>query len=117
MRRLILALVLLAPQLGAQSKKPSIDVTEASIADLQRAMTDGSATSVQLTESYLARIAAYDHAGPALNTMIRLNPRACAEAAAMDAERKAGHVRGSMHGIPVILKDNYDTRDMITSAG
>ena len=66
---------------------------------------------------YLARIAAYDHAGPALNAMIRLNPRARAEAAALDAERAAGKVRGPLHGIPVILKDNYDTGDMPTSAG
>jgi amidase len=94
-----------------------IDVTEASITDLQRAMTDGQTTSVRLVDAYLARIAAYDHAGPAINAMIRLNGRAHAEAAALDAERASGHVRGSMHGIPIILKDNYDTKDEITSAG
>ncbi|MHB0964527.1 MAG: amidase family protein, partial [Gemmatimonadaceae bacterium] len=70
-----------------------------------------------LVDAYLARIAAYDHAGPALNAMIRLNPRARAAAAALDAERAAGHVRGPLHGIPVILKDNYDTKDLPTSAG
>ena len=68
-------------------------------------------------EAYLARIAAYDHAGPAINAMLRLNSHARAEATALDAERKAGHARGPMHGIPIVLKDNYDTKDMITSAG
>ncbi|MEP6990025.1 MAG: amidase family protein, partial [bacterium] len=94
-----------------------IDVTEASITELQRAMTDGRTTSARLVDAYLARIAAYDHAGPAINAMIRLNPRAHEEAVALDAARRAGHVRGPLHGIPIILKDNYDTKDEITSAG
>lgn len=93
------------------------EVAEASVTDLQRAMVGGRVTAAQLVDAYLARIAAYDHAGPALNAMIRLNPRARAEATALDAERRAGRVRGPLHGIPVILKDNYDTRDMPTSAG
>ena len=80
-------------------------------------MASGRATSVELVNAYLARIAAYDHAGPALNAMIRLNPNALADAAARDAERKAGRVRGPLHGIPIILKDNYSTRDFPTSAG
>src|SRR5690349_20572029 len=92
-------------------------VYEASIADLQRAMSRGTTTSVALVDAYLARIAAYDHSGPALNAVIRLNPSARADAAALDAERKAGHVRGPLHGIPVIVKDNYGTRGMPTSAG
>lgn len=103
---------------AAPAVRPApFDVTEASVTDLQRAMSTGRATSTQLVDAYLARIAAYDHAGPALNAMIRLNPRARTEAAALDAERAAGRVRGPMHGIPVILKDNYDTKDMPTSAG
>ena len=92
-------------------------VHEASIPDLQAAMTSGRATSASLVDGYLARIAAYDHAGPALNAIIRLNPHARADAMALDAERRAGHLRGPMHGIPVILKDNYATRDMPTAAG
>ena len=63
-------------------------------------MTQGKVTSVALVDAYLARIAAYDHQGPALNAIIRLNPAARADAAALDAERKAGHVRGPLHGIP-----------------
>ncbi|HEY4132299.1 MAG TPA: amidase family protein [Gemmatimonadaceae bacterium] len=92
-------------------------VYEASIDDLQAAMASGRTTSVALVEAYLARIAAYDHAGPGLNAIVRLNPSARADAAAMDAERRAGRVRGPLHGIPIILKDNYATRDMPTSAG
>src|SRR6185369_13453077 len=68
-------------------------------------------------DAYLARIAAYDQRGPALNAMIRANPRARAEAAALDAERRAGKLRGPLHGIPIILKDNYNTADMPTSGG
>jgi len=107
-------------QPGALSRvpaRPAFDVTEASITDLGRALTEGRVTSVQLVDAYLARIRAYDHAGPALNTMIRTNPRARTDAAALDAERKAGRVRGPMHGIPIVLKDNFDTRDMITTGG
>jgi len=92
-------------------------VYEASITELQRAMAQGKTTSVELVDAYIARIAAYDHQGPALNAVIRLNPSARREAAALDAERKAGHVRGPLHGIPVIVKDNYGTRGMVTSAG
>ena len=92
-------------------------VYEASITDLQQAMSRGAVTSVGLVDAYLARIAAYNHSGPALNAVIYLNPSARADAAALDAERKAGHVRGPLHGIPVIVKDNYGTRGMPTSAG
>jgi Asp-tRNA(Asn)/Glu-tRNA(Gln) amidotransferase A subunit family amidase len=74
-------------------------------------------TSVELVEAYLARIAAYDVDGAALNAMIRLNPRARAEAVSMDAERRAGRVRGPLHGVPVVLKDNYSTADLPTSGG
>jgi amidase len=80
-------------------------------------MTAGRVTSAGLVDAYLARIAAYDHSGPALNAIVRLNPHARSDAAALDAERQAGHVRGPLHGIPIILKDNYATRDFATSAG
>lgn len=100
----------------AQRGAHSDIVHEASIPELQAAMTSGRVTSAGLVDGYMARIAAYDHAGPALNAIIRLNPHARADAMALDAERRAGHVRGPMHGIPVILKDNYATRDMPTAA-
>lgn len=105
------------PARPAAGRTPSDIVYEASITDLQRALSEHRTTSVQLVDAYLARIRAYDHAGPSLNAIIRLNPHARADAAALDAERRAGKVRGPMHGIPVILKDNYSTRDLQTSAG
>jgi Asp-tRNA(Asn)/Glu-tRNA(Gln) amidotransferase A subunit family amidase len=64
-----------------------------------------------------ARITAYEQAGPKHNALIRINPKARAEAAQRDAERVRGTVRGSLHGIPVIIKDNFDTGDMPTSGG
>ena len=107
-------LLALSHSAAAQAR---IDVTEKSAAELQLALKAGGTTSVQLVDAYLARITAYDHAGPAINAMIRVNPHARAEASALDAERKAGHVRGPLHGIPIVLKDNYDTKDMPTSGG
>jgi Asp-tRNA(Asn)/Glu-tRNA(Gln) amidotransferase A subunit family amidase len=92
-------------------------VYEASITDLQTAMTTGRVKSVDLVDAYVARIRAYDHTGPALNAMIRLNPNARREASTLDAERASGHIRGPLHGIPIILKDNYGTTDLPTTAG
>src|SRR5690349_3952501 len=84
---------------GRDGSAAGVDIVyEASIDQLQAAMTAGRVTSVALVDAYLARIAAYDQHGPALNALIRLNPRARSEAAALDAERKAGKVRGPMHG-------------------
>lgn len=94
-----------------------IDVRGASITDLQDAMESGLATSAQITEAYLARIRAYDQAGPRLNTMIWVNWDAAAHAEELDRERASTGSRGPLHGIPIILKDNYDTSDMPTSAG
>jgi amidase len=91
------------------------DVTEATIEQLQEAMASRRATSVDITGAYLARIEAYDKNGPRLNALIRLNPNALADAERLDRERAAGRVRGPLHGIPIILKDNYDTFDMPTS--
>ena len=88
-----------------------------SVSALQEAMSRGSVTAEQLVQAYLARIAAYDHAGPQINAIIRINPAARREARVLDAERRAGRLRGPLHGIPVIVKDNYDTGDMPTSAG
>jgi Asp-tRNA(Asn)/Glu-tRNA(Gln) amidotransferase A subunit family amidase len=82
------------------------DVMEKSIEDLQRAMQTGEVTSRQLVDIYLARIAAYDQQGPALNTIVTLNPRAREAANALDAERADRGSRGPLHGIPVLVKDN-----------
>ena len=94
-----------------------VEVFEASIPDLQAAMAEGRVTSSQLVDAYLARIDAYDQGGPALNSMVYLNPNARAQAAALDQERALRGARGPLHGIPIILKDNYDTADMPTSGG
>jgi len=93
------------------------EVHEQSIDDLQTAQAAGRVTSRGLVESYLARIQAYDQAGPRLNAVVMLNPRAREDADAMDRERAEKKVRGPLHGIPVLIKDNYDTSDMPTSGG
>ena len=91
---------------------------EPTIADLQAAMASGAETAVSVAEAYLARIEAVDHDGPGVNSVIEINPDAEAIAAELDAERRAGRVRGPLHGIPILLKDNIDTADrMETTAG
>jgi hypothetical protein len=93
------------------------EVYEQSIVELQDAMTAGRVTSKGLVDSYLARIAAYDQAGPQLNAIVMLNPRAREDAEALDRERAAKGPRGPLHGIPVLVKDNYDIAEMPTAAG
>src|SRR5262245_58708529 len=116
MRRRVIALLVLAAA-GLPAQQRSDIVYEASITQLQDAMRDGTVTSVQLVDAYLARIHAYDKAAPSLNAIIRLNPNARLDAHARDAERRAGQVRGPLHGVPILLKDNYGTKGMVTSAG
>ncbi|HUR20072.1 MAG TPA: amidase family protein [Vicinamibacterales bacterium] len=93
------------------------NVYEAGIEALGKALDRGQVTSRQLVTQYLARIEAYDQAGPAINAFISLNPNALDAAAALDRERAAGRVRGPLHGIPIVVKDNYDTSDMPTTGG
>ncbi len=91
---------------------------EATVAALQRRMASGALTSRQLTLAYLERIAALDRRGPSLHSIIETNPDALAVAAALDRERATRGPRGPLHGIPVLLKDNLDTADrMTTTAG
>jgi amidase len=97
---------------------PGAEVEEATVAHLQAAMTAGRLTALRLVRLYLARIEAIDRRGPRLNSVIELNPDAEAIARRLDDERRRGHVRGPLHGIPVLLKDNIDTADrMMTTAG
>ncbi|ESW94774.1 hypothetical protein X769_31760 [Mesorhizobium sp. LSJC268A00] len=93
------------------------EICEATIPELQVAMASDRVTAQGLVDAYLARIEAYDRRGPCLNAVIRLNELAYDEAAALDEERRAGRVRGPMHGVPIILKDNFATSEMPTSAG
>ena len=100
-----------------ETARSGFDVAEKSVSELGAAMADGSVTAVELVAAYLDRIEAFDRRGPALNAMIAINPRAAEVAAERDAERAAGDVRGPLHGVPVVVKDNYDTADMPTTAG
>jgi amidase len=94
------------------------DLAEYDIARLQRGMQDGTLDSRRITQWSLNRIAALDDAGPMLNAVVAINPDALAIADERDAERRAGKVRGPLHGIPVLLKDNIDTGDrQLTTAG
>ena len=98
-------------------RQQEYEVFEATILELQDDMAAGRVTAVELVDAYLARIAAYDQRGPMLNAIIRLNPNARAEAALLDQERATHGPRGLLHGIPIILKDNFDTFDMPTTGG
>ena len=95
----------------------SLKLVEATVPELQLALRSHLLTSVQLTQMYLARIAAYDHAGPLLNSFIHLNDDALEVARARDDDRHHGRAHGPLFGIPVLLKDNIDTADMPTTAG
>jgi Asp-tRNA(Asn)/Glu-tRNA(Gln) amidotransferase A subunit family amidase len=112
--RLLLALV---PSVAAAQRAAMVDVVhEASISTLQDGLRTGRWTATQLVDAYLARIAAYDQRGPGLNAVIRLNPNARRDATRLDLERRRGSLRGPLHGIPVLLKDNFDTFGLPTSA-
>ncbi len=90
----------------------------ADFAGQQQAMAAGEASSESLVRAYLARIAALDRQGPRLNSVIALNPNALADARRLDAERRAGKVRGPLHGLPILIKDNIDSADgTATTAG
>jgi amidase len=110
-----------APPPDCLAQIDGVDLQNASILDLQQAMSrpEDPLTSEQLVQRYLDRIAFFDApgSGAELNAIRALNPHALEEARALDAERAAGHVRGPLHGIPVVLKDNIGTVEMPTTAG
>lgn len=117
-RSMALVMATMAPAVQAAPQPPGrIEVAEASIPQLQAALASGALTSRQLVLAYLARIAAYDQIGPSLNSIVTLNPAALAQADALDKERASKGPRGPLHGIPVLVKDNFDTLDMPTSGG
>jgi len=110
------ALVVLLAPLRAQTPPP-FRVEEATIAEIHAAFRDGRLTCRGLVERYLRRIEAYDKNGPAINSLVTLNPRALAEADALDQRYKAGGPSGPLHCIPMIVKDNFETVGMQSSNG
>lgn len=103
---------------SATPAAPSFELAELTISELQRGLRDGRWTSERLVELYLARIASVDAGPSGLSSIAETNPDAPAIAASLDAERRAGKVRGPLHGIPVVIKDNIDSADqMKTTAG
>lgn len=103
---------------AAPQTAPAFALEEKTIGELQAGLSRGEYTARSLVEQYLARIESMDHRGPALHHVIETNPDALAIADALDAERRSGRPRGPLHGIPVLVKDNIDTADrMTTTAG
>jgi amidase len=97
---------------------PPFALEETTLADLQTAMASGRVTARSITQTYIDRIHALDRTGPTLRSVIELNPDALSIADSLDRERKAGRVRGPLHGVPILIKDNIDTADrMTTTAG
>ena len=135
-RREFVALAATAAAVGATAATPGVaaaarihapgrsmnhvgsDVEERTIGQWQQALARGELTSRQLVERYLQRIESLDAQGPKLRAVLETNPDALDIASALDAERRAGRLRGPLHGIPVLVKDNIDTADrMHTTAG
>lgn len=111
------ARILLLMLFAVGARAATLDLERATVADLNSAFKAGTLTSEKLVSMYLARIEAYDEQGPSINTVITLNPKAMEQAKALDAERKSKGARSPLHGIPIVLKDNYDTYDLPTTAG
>jgi amidase len=107
-----------APKFETKVDEDSFELNEITVDELQQKMKSGEYSSVAITKLYLDRITKIDKEGPKLNSVIEINPDAIAIATAMDEERKNGKLRGPLHGIPVLIKDNIDTADkMQTTAG
>jgi len=115
--RLLLAAALAAACAAPLARANGLTLETATIADLNAAFKAGTLTSEELVTLYLKRIEAFDKQGPAINTVIALNPKALDEARALDAERKKKGPRSPLHGVPIVLKDNFDTFDLPTTAG
>ncbi len=111
---LFLALVL---ALALSCRAATVALTDATVTELQAAMTAGALTAEKLTTLFLARIGTYEKSGPKLHAIITVNPKALDEARAPDTERKTKGPRGPLHGIPILLTDNIDTVDLPTTGG
>jgi amidase len=124
-RAAVLLLLLVTAACGGRSPAPvapasaldALELDDVRVDVLQAGMARGDFTARQLTERYLARIAELDDDGPRLNAVIEVNPEALRDADRLDAERASGEVRGPLHGVPVLIKDNIDVVGMANSAG
>jgi len=112
-----IAPVTLLPPIAEAFTLTTFRLQEATIADINLAIDSGALTSQQLVQLYLNRIAAYDKQGPTLNSLITINPNALQEAALLDQQRNSIVNRSPLYGIPVIVKDNFNTVDLPTTAG
>lgn len=113
----VFTLGLTGPSFSQSQQKQTFDLQTATVADIQKAMDAGALTSERLVQMYLDRIKAYDEKGPAINSIITLNPNALMIARELDRERRESGPRSAFHGVPVLFKDLFDTRDMPTTAG
>lgn len=103
---------------GTVATVAGFELDEVTVAGLQERMQKGQSSAVQIAEAYLNRIGELDREGPTLRSVLETNPDALEDAKRLDAERKSGKVRGPLHGIPILLKDNIDTAGkMMTTAG
>lgn len=116
-RIVVLVFSLLLVQSPNCARDRSFHLMEASIADIHKAMRAGTLTCHDLVQQYLDRIHAYDHEGPAINSMLYINPASLEQADAMDREFKRSGTLKPLGCIPIVLKDNFDTADMPTTAG
>src|SRR5258706_15456667 len=118
MRTITLASLLTVCIVAQAAAPPRFALEEATVEQLQKWMQTGHYTSQTLTRMYIERIRLLDKQGPRINAVIELNPDALKIAADLDRERHAGKVRGALHGVPILIKDNIDTADrMMTTAG
>jgi amidase len=117
MNRIVCLVALGLMLAGTGWGQSQLDLTSATIADLNAAFKAGTLSTEKLVELYLSRIHAYDKEGPKINSVVAQNPKIVAEAKALDAERKAGKLRGPLHGIPFSLKDNINAAGLPTTAG
>jgi amidase len=107
-----------SPAFQTKNSAGSFELDEITVTELQEGMSSGRFTAHSITEKYLAQIEAIDKHGPAINSVIEVNPDALEIAKGLDKERKQKHLRGPLHGIPILIKDNIDTSDqMMTTAG
>src|ERR1700723_2765432 len=105
------------PKIAASAKAP-VAVEELTLADIAAAFADGRLTSRRLTKMFLERIEPLDRRGPGLRAVLETNPHALDAAAELDNERRSRGLRGALHGVPILIKDNVETQDrMMTTAG